>query len=98
MKREVWALSDTVAAAFFGIWFFSILFRPFFDSLDILILIVAAIWVASLWARKQGEVPPVLLTKAQEEHFRDLELRRRKWRTNPAYSFHPNNIFHRSDD
>lgn len=98
MKREVWKLSDTVAAVFFGTWFFSMLFRPFFGGLDILVLIITAVWGASLWARKQGEEPHVPLTKEQEENFRDLEIRKRKWRTNPAYSFHPNNIFHKSDD
>lgn len=98
MPRKFWKLSDTVAAVFFGIWFFTMLFRPFFGGLDVLILIVAAIWGTSLWARKQEVEPPASFTKEQEKHFQELELKRRKWRTNPAYSFHPNNIFHRSDD
>ena len=98
MTRKSWKLSDTVAAVFFGIWISSILFRPFFGGLDIIILIVSAVWAASLWARKQLEEPPVPLAKEQEEHFQDLEIRKRKWRNNPAYSFHPNNVFHKSDD
>ena len=68
MTRKSWKLSDTVAAVFFGIWISSILFRPFFGGLDIIILIVSAVWAASLWARKQGEEPPVPLTKDQEEN------------------------------
>ena len=99
MKREVcWKLSDTVAAVFFGIWFFSMLFRPFFGGLDILILIVAAIWAASLWARKQGEEPPVPLTKEQKENLKEMEYWQHQWRTNPAFSDHPGNAHYRHDD
>lgn len=97
MKREVWKLSDTVAAVFFGIWFFSILFRPFFGGLDILILIVAAIWAASLWARKQGEEPPVPLTKEQEENIEYLKTQEQEWLINPAFSHLPGNIHHKSN-
>ena len=98
MTKEVWKLSDTIAAVFFGIWLSSMLFRPFFGGLDILILIVAAVWAASLWARKQGEEPPVPLSKEQEENIKYIEVRQRQWRTNPAFSHLPGNIFHQSDD
>lgn len=98
MTRAVWKLSDTVAAVFFGIWFFYMLFRPFFGGLDILILIVAAVWAASVWARKQGEEPPIPLTKEQEENIKYIEVRQRQWRTNPAFSHLPGNAHYRHDD
>jgi hypothetical protein len=97
MKRDVWKLSDTVAAVFFGMWFFSMLFfRPFFGGLDILILIVAAIWAASLWTRKQGEEPPVL-TKEQEENIEFLKAQEQEWLINPAFNHLPGNIHHKSN-
>ena len=98
MTGEFWKLSDTVAAVFFGMWIFSMLFRPFFGGLDILILIVAAVWAASLWARKQGVEPPAPLIKEQEENIKAIEVRQRQWRINPAFSNLPGNAHYRSDE
>lgn len=96
MTREVWKLSDTIAAVFFGIWLFSMLFRPFFGGLDILILIVAAIWAASLWAKRQPVDPPIPLTKKQEENIEYLKAQEQEWLINPAFSHLPGNIHHKS--
>lgn len=99
MTEKVWKLSDTVAVVFFGIWLFSLFFRPFFGGLDIIVFIVAGVWGLSVWARnKHGEYVQVELTKGQKE---DLD-RLRDWNndllTNPAYDNLPSNAGFKHDD
>lgn len=99
MTGKVWKLSDTVAAAFLGIWLFSLFFRPFFGGLDIIVFIVAGVWGLSVWARaKHGEYVQPELTEEQKVMMADLDRQRQEMLVNPAYDQLSSNAFHRSND
>jgi hypothetical protein len=99
MTRKVWKLSDTVAAAFFGIWLFSLFFRSFFGGLDIIVFIVAGLWALSIWARvKGGECNPPVLTEENEKALTELDEKRREMALDPAYRSFAGNVWNNHDE
>lgn len=90
-----WQLTDTIAAVFFSFWLLSFLGRPFAAGIDILVGVVAIIWIFSVWAKKNYRGQDIPVTEPAPEP--EEQSMAHEMICSPKYSGLPGNI-HTLDD